>query len=301
MSPNVDAAPFEPVEYGVRPKYLGSNFIRADLHIHTDRSDGLVSAAEVVRLAHAAGLDTIAVTDHDAVGGLAPAAETAAQLGVRLVPGVEMTADVRGHEVHLLAYFQDAKPLLETGQGTLQAFLNDVQAARKERIRTAVRALRTRGFFVTEADVFGAAKSESYGRLHLARALKNAGYVNSENEAFSRVLNTSAVPTLAVDPAAVTRIVHEFEGKVVWAHPDTDEYRRHIDTLVGAGIDGVETHNFRRRELVGALTPAVRERGLLETGGSDWHGGPNERPLGTDALADDLAEPFLEALHRRAA
>lgn len=260
-----------------------------------------MNAAEVVRLAHAAGLDTIAVTDHDAVGGLAPAAETAAQLGMRLVPGVEMTADVAGHEVHLLAYFRDVAPLLESGQGTLQAFLGDVQAARKERIRAAVRALRTRGFFVTESDVFGAADSESYGRLHLARALKNAGYVNSENEAFSRVLNTSAVPALSIDPAAVTRVVHELAGKVVWAHPETDEYRRHIGTLVDAGIDGVETHNFRRRDLVGALATDVRGRGLLMTGGSDWHGGPSERPLGADVLPDDMAESFLEALHRRAA
>lgn len=260
-----------------------------------------MNAAEVVRLAHAAGLDTIAVTDHDTVGALEPAAETAAQLGVQLVPGVEMTADVHGHEVHLLAYFRDAAPLRERGPGSLQAFLGDVQTARKERIRKAVRALRTRGFFITEGDVFGAARSESYGRLHLARALKNAGYVNTENEAFSRILNSGAVPGLSVEPAAVTRIVHAFDGKVVWAHPEADEYRRHIDTLVAAGIDGVETHNFRRRELVGALTPDVRERGLLATGGSDWHGGTHERPLGTDALADDMAEPFLEALHGRAA
>lgn len=270
--------------------------------MHSDHSDGVVAPTEAVRLAHAAGLDTIALTDHDAVGGWADAAAEAARLGLTLVAGVEMTAALDGDELHLLAYFGRPAAVEATGAGSLRAFLGDVQAARKERIRAAVRALRKRGVLVSESDVF-TGRAESYGRLHLARALRNAGYVRSENEAFSRHLAAArgAVGPIAVDPAAVMRVVHANGGLVFWAHPEPAAYARHIDRLAALGLDGVETHNFRRGDLVGVLTEPARGRGLLASGGSDWHGGERETPLGVNVVADAIAEPLLEALYRRAA
>jgi 3',5'-nucleoside bisphosphate phosphatase len=281
---------------------LWSKLIRVDLHIHTDRSDGAETPAAVVRAAHAAGLDTIAITDHDSVGGLAEASRQADECGIRLIPGVEMTACVgRQHEVHLLAYFNSLSTDDATGEDdSLLSFLREVQHLRRERLRAGIRALRTRGVLLAESDVL-TGPSESVTRLHLARALMHAGYVKDENEAFRRYLGdqSGSVPTLNIDPATVTALVHSRGGMVIWAHPGAEEFEAHIDALVAAGIDGVETHNFRRRETAGSLLPQAIERGLIATGGSDWHGGPHERPLGTDALPAELAERFLEVLQAK--
>jgi predicted metal-dependent phosphoesterase TrpH len=185
---------------------------------------------------------------------------------------------------------------------SLRGFLTSIQAARRQRLRDAIQELRLRGIFITESDVFRGA-AESFGRLHLARAIQNAGYVKNVNEAFSRFLNEreGAVPQIEVAPRTVTELVHRLGGIVIWAHPDPEEFTRHIDELQAAGIDGAETHNFRRRDLLDRLTPQVRERGLLASGGSDWHGSKQEAPLGTNALGADLAEPLLQALEKRAA
>lgn len=276
--------------------------IRADFHIHTDRSDGLAPPKEVVRLAHAGGLDTIAITDHDSLGALEEAAHVAHELGIRLIPGTELTATIRNHEIHLLAYFGGMNPEDPHGSPGLRRFVADVQAARRERLRAAVMALRVRGIFIRESDVFVDQACESYTRLHLARALVRTGYASGENEAFKKLLrgDKGAVPNLEITPETVINLVHQHGGLVVWAHPEGEEFEKHIDALVAAGIDGIETHNFRRRDKVGALTEKARARNLLITGGSDWHGSAKERALGTDHLDETLAAPFLTALSRKA-
>lgn len=220
---------------------------------------------------------------------------------MRLIPGVELTASLRGHELHLLAYFQDRSVLEATGSQSLRGFLTAVQNARKQRVRDAIQELRVRGLFIRESDVFRGG-SESFGRLHIARALLNAGYVRSLNEAFSRFLNESegAVPQIEVAPATIVTLVHRLGGLVIWAHPDSADFARYIDELQAAGIDGAETRNFRSRQ-VDKLTAQVRARGLLPSGGSDWHGTQQESPLGANALDAEFAEPFLDALAKRAA
>ncbi len=263
--------------------------------MHTDRSDGSLSPAEVVRRAHAGGLDTIAITDHDSVGGLSEAAQAAREVGVRLIPGVEMTAGLDGHELHLLAYFRRLPDESEAAE--LTGFLDDVQLQRRERMRKAVRELRVRGIFLTESDL-PMDGPDSLTRLHLAKALVSAGYARTEDQAFGRILNPgrARIPNLDIPPATVTEKVHALGGLVVWAHPRPEEYGRFLEPLLDAGLDGVETHNFRRRDTAGRLYDDARQRGLLTTGGSDWHGTPREMPLGTHAVAPQVAERFLAAL-----
>ena len=273
--------------------------IRADFHIHTSRSDGKVCGAEVVALAGAAGLDTLAITDHDSVGALEEAAAEARRLGLRFVPGAELTAYQGTHEIHLLAYF----PSLAAARA--EAFtqtLARVQEARRTRLRKAVAALRLCGVLISESDVFHGG-AESYGRLHLARAIVHAGFARSENEAFSKYLDdrSGTVPPLDIRPQSVVAQAHALGALVFWAHPSPEEFARFADALVAAGIDGVETANFRRVDATGRLTAAVRARGLLESGGSDWHGSPAEPALGTHAVGPEIAERFLAALYRRAA
>ncbi len=282
--------------------------IRADLHIHTSHSDGLLSPAEVVHRAHAGGLDVIAITDHDAVGGLKEASSVATKLGMRLVPGAELSAIFKGAEIHLLAYFPSLETVDQDSHPSLSAFLTQVQAARRQRIVEAVRALRMRGLFLTERDVFGTLQNgrstspcESFGRLHLARALKNAGYVRTADQAFSRYLKGGVVGSLEVDAVDVIRLVHSANGLVIWAHPRPDEVQAHLDALVAAGLDGLESHNFRRPDTTGCFSSEIQNHGLLATGGSDWHGGKSEAPLGTHAVGDDIGRSFLKALDARRA
>lgn len=233
------------------------------------------------------------------MAALPEAAAAAERLGIRLVPGAELTAYLGAHEVHLLAYFAD---LAVTQTDTFTRTLKGVQAARRKRVREAIRALRLRGVLIAESDVFRG-ESESWGRLHLARAIVNAGFARSENEAFAKFLNDQAgtVPPLDVSPAQVIAQVHALGGVVVWAHPSLEEFERFAKRLTAAGIDGVETQNYRRIDASGRIAEAVHAQGLLASGGSDWHGTSEESALGHRAVGAELAEPLLAALHRRAA
>ena len=271
--------------------------IRIDLHIHSDRSDGEIRPGDVVRRAHAVGLDTIALTDHDSIGGLAEAERAGRELGVRIIPGVEMTATLDTREIHLLAYFPTLPAADDRSEGSLARALEEVQAARRRRLRDGIKALRLRGVLLRESDVLSGG-CESFTRLHLARALLNAGYVRKIDEAFTRFLGDrfGTVPAMDIQPEQVIDLIHAHGGLAVWAHPDPEAFSTCLDRLVRAGLDGVETHNFRRPDTVGQFTAAVRERGLLATGGSDWHGGPQERTLGSHAIDNDLFQPFYRAL-----
>ncbi len=297
MSPRpdcVDAAGTRPVKWG-SVSAEGESIIRADLHIHTDRSDGAVTPAQAVRAGHDAGLDVMAVTDHDAVSGLDEAFDTAESLGVRLIAGVEMTALLDGREIHLLSYFPRRDDTRK-----LEGFLATVQRARRERIRAGIRALRMRGVDIRESQVLTKG-ADSFTRLHLAQALVELGYASTHDEAFRRFLDArfGSVPQLDFDPETVIDLVHQHRGLAVWAHPDVDDFDRFIGRLKAAGLDGIETHNFRRPANMGVLREAAQAHGLLATGGSDWHGTAHEKPLGTFAVDDRLAQPFLDALNAR--
>ena len=271
--------------------------IRSDLHIHTDRSDGALAPKDTIRRAIAGGLDLIALTDHDSANGLDEAVSAAEDTGLRLVPGVEMTASLGSHEIHLLAYFSR---FADVREGALAAFLEQVREMRKERIRAGIRALRLRGLLISESEVLDES-DRSYTRLHLAQALVAAGYAGSLNEAFRRYLDRKfgSVPQLPVPAEEVIERVHAHGGLVIWAHPHPADVERFLDRLITAGLDGLETHNFRQPTHSAMLAETARRKGLLSTGGSDWHGAANERPLGSNAIGDEMTLPFLEALESR--
>jgi predicted metal-dependent phosphoesterase TrpH len=241
----------------------------------------------------------VAITDHDSVAALPEADEAARALGIQLVPGAELTAYAGSREVHLLAYFAT---LATARSDAFTRMLASVQDARKKRVREAVRQLRLRGVLISDSEVFRG-PSQSWGRLHLAQAIVNAGFARTVNEAFTKFLHDGAgtVPALDVAPEQVVRHVRDLGGVVVWAHPSPEDFARLGPRLTAAGIDGLETHNFRRADTAGRLTAAARDHGLLASGGSDWHGTSTEAALGVHAVGSDLAEPLLEAISRRAA
>lgn len=247
-----------------------------DLHLHTTASDGRLTPAQLVARVAAAGITTMSVTDHDTVAGLVEVGAEAAARGIRLVPGIEVTAIADARDVHLLGYFFDP------GNAALAAFLEGQRALRVSRVREIGAQLTALGLPVDVDALLTAAATRpgsSVGRPQLARALISAGYVASIREAFDRWLangQPAYVPRTGPSPAAVVEVIHAAGGLVSFAHPAVTRRDELIRPLVDDGLDAIEVYHSDH-------TPAdeVDYRGLaarlgvLVSGGSDFHGDPS--------------------------
>jgi predicted metal-dependent phosphoesterase TrpH len=242
-----------------------------DLHLHTTASDGRLLPADLVRTAHAAGLTVIAVTDHDTVAGLSAAREAAGSLGITLVPGIEITAVDDGRDVHMLGYF------IDVDDAALAAFLARQRADRRRRIDEIVARLDALGLPL-DRPLPGETGDDAsaVGRPHVARALMAAGHVASIAEAFERFIGEHAlayVPRLGAPPADVISVVHATGGVASLAHPGKSIPDDRIDAMIDAGLAAVEVyHPDHSPEQVASYQRLVAMRGLIATGGSDYHG-----------------------------
>lgn len=251
---------------------------RIDLHCHTTASDGLYAPAELARMAHAAGLDLIALTDHDSTEGLAEAQATGAPLGLTVIPGIEINtslAETRG-DAHVLGYF------IDPADAGLQANLNQLRAARERRGERMVERLRAAGLNVTWERVRELAPG-AIGRPHVARALIETGYATSVSDAFDRYLNWGGVgfvPRYRIYPHDAIRMIRAAHGVPTLAHPahTYDLEERVLPTLVQQGLMGLECYYGPYDEAtVNWLLGLANRFGLIPTGGSDYHG-PNIHP-----------------------
>ncbi|MDX1530504.1 MAG: PHP domain-containing protein [Rhodothermales bacterium] len=251
----------------MRPPTSGA---RADLHTHTTCSDGRLSPPGLVEKAHLRGLAALAITDHDAVAGYALARPTAERLGVRLVPGVELSAFVDGADVHLLGYGFDPE------DAALKAHLARYRAERLERAHEIVAKLGALGRIVEIERVLALAGQGTVGRPHVARALVEAGHVETVQEAFERYLADGAaafVPKGTASPEELAGLLHAAGGLCVLAHPGHWTSQRTVARLVEAGLDGIETvHPAHDANLVAYWKRTAERYGLIQTGGSDYHG-----------------------------
>jgi predicted metal-dependent phosphoesterase TrpH len=249
-----------------------------DLHLHSNRSDGLLEPAAVVEAASTEGLAAAALTDHDTLAGLSEAAERAQALGLPFVPGIELSAHDDSGSTHLLGYFIDAT------ERRFVEHLEGAQAQRAVRAEVMVEKLNRLGMGITLEEVRAhAARDGLIARPHVARALVDGGWVGSYNEAFNRFLaagQPAYEPTQRIAPAEAIRLIHDASGLAVLAHGGRSHGDVAIRDLVEAGLDGLEIlhpdHGFVE---VRRLRRLARELQLLETGGSDWHG-PYERRRG---------------------
>lgn len=239
-----------------------------DLHMHSTASDGSLPAAEVVAAAARARLEAIALTDHDTLGGVPEATEAGARLGVRVVPGVELSAHDRG-EVHLLGLHISRFEALE-------ARLAGFREARRTRAVRIVERLNELGVPVTMANVMEHAGSGAIGRPHVARALVSLGKVRDHREAFDRWLGAGKPAYVEKEYLAMRdaiTLVHEAGGIAVLAHPGPAATRARLEELRDLGLDGVEVmhpgHSAEDIARIGALASHLE---LLPSGGSDWHG-----------------------------
>lgn len=240
-----------------------------DLHVHSTASDGTRTADDVVREAKRIGLSAIALTDHDTLDGIALATETGAALGVRVVPGIELSAVEGDAETHILGLH-----LSDTRQ--IDAQLAALREMRRNRAERIVGRLNELGVRIEMAAVLEQAAGGAIGRPHVARAMIAEGWAVDFRDAFDRYLGggrPAYIPKERLAASDAIGAIHRAGGLAVLAHPAQSGTRDRIEAFARAGIDGVEVrHPSHSPEDIARLTALVDFFGLVPSGGSDWHG-----------------------------
>jgi predicted metal-dependent phosphoesterase TrpH len=249
-----------------------------DLHVHSTASDGSRSPADVVQEAKRVGLAAIALTDHDTVDGVPEASNAGAAIGVRVVPGVELSAVEGDVETHILGLH-----LSDTSE--LEARLVELRDMRRTRAERIVQRLNELGVRIAMSDVLEQAAGGAIGRPHVARAMIADGWAVDFRDAFDRYLGNGKPAFVSKDRLAVSdaiELIHRAGGLAILAHPAQAGTRERVQAFVALGIDGVEVrHPSHSAEDAARLAALVEHFGLVPSGGSDWHGsGEGPRTLG---------------------
>jgi predicted metal-dependent phosphoesterase TrpH len=273
--------------------------VRIDLHTHSSRSDGTDSPRELVSAAVAAGLDVVALTDHDTADGWVEAQVAAEESGVVLLPGMEVSCTHSGAGVHLLAYLPDP------GHPELAAELHKVLAGRSSRLPATLERLRGLGIDIDVADVRRVSgDAVATGRPHVADALVALGVVRDRDEAFERFLKPGRpayVNRYAADLTTMIELVRRAGGITVLAHPWGRGSRRVLDeatlaALAQAGLAGLEADHLDHDAPARAgLHGLARDLDLVATGSSDYHGtGKVGHGLGVETTEPEALFRLLE-------
>ncbi len=256
-----------------------------DLHAHTAFSDGDLSPRELVEAAGEAGLVALGVTDHDETRGIAPAVAAGRELGVEVVPGVELTSYLGEAELHVLGLFVDY------GESELVAELDRFRRGRRARVEKMCRKLAELGAPVEPGRVYALAGDGAVGRPHVAKAIVEAGHATSMKEAFQRYIadgRPACAPKVKITPAEAIDLIHAAGGLALLAHPGVTGKDELLPALAEAGLDGLETrHSLHSGPTAEHYRRWVARRDLLCTGGSDFHGKSFAgRPLGKPSVPE---------------
>jgi len=246
---------------------------KTDLHMHTCHSDGYYTPEKLIEKANNQGIKILSITDHDSVNGIKEARKYAEKCGIEVIPGVEISTDIRDTEVHILGYFVDPK------NKDLEHYLNFFREERYKRAIRMVKKLNILGLEITLDDVLVFAKDSAIGRPHIAQALLAKGQVKSFFEAFYKYLGNHAPAyerKVHLSPQSAFKIISDAGGLSFIAHPGNMPEIL-IKELIDAGVDGIEViHPSHSPEQVRFYKGIVIEYFLLESGGSDFHGGKRE-------------------------
>ncbi|AWR21775.1 PHP domain-containing protein [Aurantimicrobium photophilum] len=275
-------------------------FLRAqgpiDLHLHSNVSDGTGSPTDVVREAHAAGVRTMALTDHDTAAGWDEAREECLRLGMSFIPGMEFSSRIEHGSIHILAY------LIDPNYAPLAEELDKLQNDRENRLRQMTENVSA-DYDITWEHVMEqvAASGKSLGRPHLADALVAQGIIGERSEAFDGILSKNGpyyVSQYALDPVSAVKLIRAAGGVPVMAHPTTRGRvapMEYIDRLIEAGLGGYEIEHRENMEPGKTILREICvERGLIMTGSSDYHGTGKPNQPGENTTAPEMLAKIIE-------
>ncbi len=258
-------------EKDVRESGVSAADARADLHMHTTYSDGALTPEEIVLKARDAGLAAIAISDHDNVAGLDEATEVGRSVGVEVIPGLELSVSLGDKDVHLLAYFFDP---------THTRLLEYLEFFRHERLKRAeriVRKLNGLDIPISIDAVLDQAGIGSVGRPHIASALVEEGHIRTYQEAFVKYIGSNGPAferKYQVGPEEAVRLVAQAGGLSFFAHPGKYTTETDLTAMMDVGMDGIEViHPSHSPTLQNHYRNLASQYFLLQSGGSDFHGG----------------------------
>ena len=275
-----------------------------DLHTHSTYSDGTLSPRELISLADKLGLAAVALTDHNTVSGLAEFCDAAEGTGVIAVPGVELSTEYGDKELHILALFLSREAIAR-----VEAYTADYVRRKDESNAALVTALRIGGYLIDYDAIKASTPDGRVNRAHVATALRDAGYVSTVKEAFASLLSPKAgyyVPPKRPTALDTIAFIKSIGAVAVWAHPylslDADGVEAFLPLAKAEGLDGMETHYATYDDATHRVAvDTARRFGLLESGGSDFHGGTKpDIALGTGRGNLQIPVELCRALAERA-
>ena len=266
-----------------------------DLHMHSTHSDGAFSPAALMEACRAQGLKTVSLTDHDTTAGTQEAAATAASLGLRFIPGVELSCET-DREIHILGYHIN---------GAYPPLADELEALRQERLQRTTRMvekLRAMGMDITYEEVAREAGGEVVGRPHLASVLVRRGYAADMKDAFDKYIargKPAYAKRVKMTPQKAIRLILEAGGVPVLAHPGLtglSDIRPLVTELAGYGLKGIEAYYPLHTDGQCVEYESIAmQRGLYITCGSDYHGG-GSGALGSEKRSSNYLALCIEKL-----
>jgi predicted metal-dependent phosphoesterase TrpH len=241
-----------------------------DLHLHSHYSDGNLSPRELVKRARLSGLAAVSITDHDEISGQGEALRAGERYGVEVITGIEFSVMEKNLEIHLLGY------LIDPECPTLLECVRSLKEARRERAHSILAKLVGQGVQLQFEEISKEAGKGAIGRLHIARVLLRKGLIERIKEAFDRYIGSGApcyVPKMVLGLDRVMGLIKEAGGVAVWAHPGASISKSGVlERLCKSGVRGIETqHPNHTAEIEEKIRAVARERGMICTGGSDYH------------------------------
>jgi hypothetical protein len=263
----------------------------ADLHIHTKTSDGRITSEEAVFLAHQSRLAAISIADHDTVDGIRAALELGKRYGIEVIPGVELSSEIKGIELHFLGYFIDWRDKWFRNK------LSELQEARRDRAKKIIEKLRGLGIEISYEVILSSA-GKVLGRPHIARLMLERGYVKSIDEAFDNYLGLGRpahVKKFPLSPKEAIKMIRKLGGIPVLAHPIFARADDMLPDLIGMGLMGIEVyHGKHDAQATEHYKQLAKKYGLLITGGSGAHG--LEIPVGKVRIPYSLVEQLKKVV-----